>query len=212
MRVLKRLILLLFVVALTGCHRGSSPASLKGQQMSTDEYDVLSEWIDGRISAQGPDKRPDQIVIYGVTDADDDRLLRDDNGQPIPWEKAAKSLLRKAPSLQQATLDALRKTNVQKTAIRPSLHTSIRYQIVDSSQLEPMFRKGGGWWPAYYKQFPHTQGLLTFSRVGFSSDGNQAFFHYSNRCEGLCGVGSYVVMEKRANHWVIEKEIEMWVS
>jgi len=67
-------------------------------------------------------------------------------------------------------------------------------------------------WPAFYKQFPRSQGLLTFSRVGFSTDGNQAFFYYSNRCEGLCGVGCYVVMQRSGNSWAIDKEITIWVS
>ena len=48
--------------------------------------------------------------------------------------------------------------------------------------------------------------------MGFNADGTQALFYISNRCGGLCGRGSYVVMEKRDDHWVIEKEIEMWVS
>jgi hypothetical protein len=79
-------------------------------------------------------------------------------------------------------------------------------------QLEPILGKGGGSWPAYYKQFPNSQRLSTFSRVGFSPNGTQAYFYYSNRYEGLCGVGCYVVMQRYGNVWVIDKEIEMWVS
>jgi len=60
--------------------------------------------------------------------------------------------------------------------------------------------------------FRGAQGILTFSRVGFRADGTQALFYWSNRCEGLCDTGMYVVLEKRNDRWLIAKEIEMWIS
>ena len=81
---------------------------------------------------------------------------------------------------------------------------------MDSSQLDSIFKNGD--WLAYYKRFPGSPGILTFSRVGFSEDGAQALFYVADRCGGLCGGGFYVVMQKRSGHWLIEKEIEMWIS
>jgi hypothetical protein len=40
----------------------------------------------------------------------------------------------------------------------------------------------------------------------------QALFYESHSCDELCGGGEYVVMERRDGRWVIEKEIEMWMS
>lgn len=57
-----------------------------------------------------------------------------------------------------------------------------------------------------------SQGIATFSRVGFRADGTQALFYIGSRCGVLRGVGWYVVMEKREGRWVILKEIEMWIS
>ena len=208
----KVLILLFLVVGLNGCHRSQVLASPKRVQMSSAEYDVLSEWIENKIAAKGADNHIDQIVIYSTTDSDDNLVRRDDNGQLVPWQKAAASLREKASSLQQTTLDAYQKANSVQGFIHPSLHTSLRYQIVDAPQLDSFFNRGGGSWPAYYKQFPGSQGILRFSRVGFNMDGTQALFYYSNSCGDLCGSGSYVVMQRHANHWVVEKEIVMWVS
>jgi hypothetical protein len=81
---------------------------------------------------------------------------------------------------------------------------------VTSAQVESIFHSGD--WPAFYKQFPGSQGLLKFSGLGFGKDGTQAFFYVSNSCEGLCGGGDYVIMEKRNGRWVIQKDIAMWVS
>jgi hypothetical protein len=96
--------------------------------------------------------------------------------------------------------------------LRRGLHPLIEYQLASSAQLEPIFCYHCGFWPAYYKQFPGSQGLLTFSRVAFTGDGTQAFFYYSNRCDGLCGTGEYVIMGKRNGRWAIQQEIGMWVS
>jgi hypothetical protein len=84
-------------------------------------------------------------------------------------------------------------------------------ELVDSAQLDS-FKNNGGWWPAYYKQYPRSQRILAFSRVGFSADGTQGFFYLSNRCGDLCGGGWYVVMEKRNGTWAMAREIENWVS
>ena len=180
--------------------------------MSPAEYEVLSAWLGSQITTKARNNGLSQIVVYDTTDSDDGHLLRDDTGHPIPWEKEAESLREKDTLLQQTALDAYRKVNGQPAFLRCSLHTTVDYQLVNRARLEPIFCYHCGFWPAYYKQFPGSQGLLTFSRVGFSADSTQAFFYYSNRCEGLCGTGKYVIMEKHDGCWTIQQEINMWVS
>jgi len=206
------IILLFLVVGLTACNRAQKAAT-PTHEMRAAEYEVLTAWIDAKLNnKERVGKGIAKVVILDTTDSDDDHLLRDENGQPIPWEKMAESLRKKDPALQQAALDAFRKVNTQQAFLRRSLHPSIDYQLVTSAQLEPIFCKHCAFWPEYYKQFPGSQGLLTFSGVGFSADGTQAFFYFSNRCEGLCGTGDFVIMEKHDGRWAIQKEINMWVS
>ncbi len=205
-------ILLSFVVGLTACNRGQKPAT-PTREMSAAEYEVLTACIDATLTGkERVGKGITKVAIFDTTKSGDDDLPRDENGRSIPWEKTAESLRKRESALQQSALDAFRKVNAQQAFLRRSLHPSIDYELVTSAQLEPIFCHHCGFWPAYYKQFPGSQGLLTFSGVGFSADGTQAFFYFSNRCEGLCGTGDYVIMEKRAGRWVIQKEINMWVS
>src|SRR5258708_24417509 len=126
--------------------------------------------------AKSRSARSPRSPFFDTTNSGDDHLLGDENVHPIPWEKTAESLRRKDPALQQAALDAFRKVNAQQAFLRRFLHPSIGFELVTSAQLEPIFCKHCGFWPAYYKQFPGSQGLLTFSGVGFRSDGTQAFF------------------------------------
>jgi len=204
----KLIISLLLVLALARCNRGHDLATQK-REMTAAEYDVLSAWLCGKVTRKNG---INPIVIYDTTDSDEGHLLHDDHGQPIPWEKQAESLRKKTTVLQQSTLDAYRKANGQPAFLRRSLRPLTDYQLVSSTQLEPIFCYHCGFWPAFYKQFPGSQGVLTFSRVGFSADGTQAFFYYSNRCEGLCGTGDFVIMEKHNGQWAIQQEINMWVS
>lgn len=176
-------ILLLLFLALTSCNR-SHNRRIQKQEMSTVEYEVLSAWVSQKVTPEARKNGLTQIVIYDTTDSDDDHLLRDNQGQPITWEKEAEFLREKASILQQTTLDTYRKVNAEPALLHRGLHPSIEYQVASSAQLEPIFCYHCGVWPAYYKQFPGSQGLLTFSRVGFSGDGAQAFFYYSNRCAG----------------------------
>jgi hypothetical protein len=201
---------LLAALLTTACTRN------RAGELTPAEYDVLSAFIEGKITGQKTKERTSKdmvnIAMFNMTNSGDRDLLPDGNGRPVPWIETANSLLKKAPALQQATIEAFRKANSQQASLHRSFHSSLDYDLVDERQLEPIFKKGGGWWDAYYKQFPHAQGILTFSRVGFNSDATQALLYYSNRCGGLCGAGEYVVMVKRDGRWSIGTEIEMWVS
>jgi hypothetical protein len=211
----KRLItiLLSLIVALTSCNRGKRSAT-PARELSAAEYEVLTAWIDAKLigNERSGTKNAKQFVIFDTTNSGDNHLLPDGNGQAVPWEKTAESLRKADPALQQGTLDEFRKVNARQGFLRRSFHPSIDYVIVNSAQLESIFCKTCRSWLAYYKQFPGSQGLLTFSRVGFNADGTQAFFYFSNSCDGLCGTGDYVVMEKHDGRWIIQREVNMWVS
>ena len=205
-------VLITLLLALTSCNRGPHLPAPK-RELSAAEYEVLTAWINSSLGAKDhAAKGVVKVVILDTTDSDDERLLRDDNGQRIPWEQMAKSLCKKDPALQQSALDTFRKVNTRQALLRRFLQPSVDYELVTSAQLEPIFCKHCGFWPEYYKRFPGSQGLLTFSGVGFSADSTQAFFYFSNWCESLCGTGDYVIMEKHNGRWVIQKDIGMWVS
>jgi hypothetical protein len=200
---------LLAALLTTACTRNRT------SELTPAEYDVLSAFLEGKTTGKNMKERARKdmvkIAMFNMTNSDDKGVIRDGNGRPM-WIETAKSLLKKDPTLQQATIDAFRKANAQQVFLHRSFHSSLDYDLVDESQLEPIFKKGGGSWTAYYKQFPRAQGILTFSRVGFNSDGTQALLYYNNTCGGLCGAGEYVIMVKRDGRWSIATEIEMWVS
>jgi len=203
-------VLVILLAAATAC---------KNSRVKPAEYEVLSAFIDAKFASYKNVEplRPtgegiSRIVIHNMTESDEEgiNVQHDGNGQPIPWAQIAGSLQGEAATLRRATVDAFRKVNEQQATLQRSFHTGFDYELVDSTQLDFVFKNGS--WPAYYKRFPGSPGILGFSRVGFSADGTQALFFASGKCGGLCGGGAYVVMERRDGRWVIEKEIETWIS
>jgi len=164
---------------------------------STREYDALSAFIDSKFASRKGVQPIEpigngitRIVILNTTESDEggQNLRLDGNGQPIPWSQTASSLQGKDPTLRRTTIDAFREVNRQQLSLRRSFHPGIDYELADSAQLEPIFKRGGGDWLAFYKRFPGSPGIMTFSRVGFSEDGTQALFYLSNHCGGLAGL------------------------
>ena len=183
------------------------------------EYDVLSAFVNEQLapsSGIGTDKtrsgENNQVVILSMSQSDDDarNSLYDSKGQRIPWPQYGITLQARFPALQRRTFDDFRERNRYQSRFQPSFHMTLPYELVARSEVNAIFKSGG--WPAFYKRFPGSPGLIAFSRVGFSSDGMQAVFYASNSCGGLCGGGLYVVMEKRGGQWTIEKKIDTWVS
>jgi hypothetical protein len=65
--------------------------------------------------------------------------------------------------------------------------------------------------PEFQKAFPHSQGLVVLSGVGFNRTRTQAVFYIDHFC-GLCGGGRYVLMAKIDGAWHVQEEHWTWIS
>ena len=65
--------------------------------------------------------------------------------------------------------------------------------------------------PEFQKEFPHNQGLIALSGVGFNRTRTQAMFYVDHFC-GLCGGGRYVLMAKIDGAWHVREEHSTWIS
>jgi len=180
--------------------------------LSAAEYDVLSAYIAEKFGAQKGQGSVTNVVVLNMTQSDELETFSDENGKPVPWIETAKALQQDVPRLQRTTIDAFRKANSLQAPLHPAFHAGIACHLVDSAQIDSIFKKDGGGWSSFHRLFHGSWEILRLSRVGFNMDGTQALFFISNRCEGLCGCGNYVAMEKRNGHWAIVSEIVTWIS
>lgn len=71
---------------------------------------------------------------------------------------------------------------------------------------------GKGWWENFYQTFPRTSGYSKISNIVISQDGHQALLYLSYSCDGLCGDGRFLLLERVGSTWVIKQQIHTWVS
>lgn len=183
---------LMWLASLFGCRH--SPA-----EVTDAEYRVLSAYTAGELLSA---ENVRQIVIFNETVGGDEipEGLVDLNN--VPGLKTAHS------QVYHAFLNA----SLHPSSFHRSFTLPVPYQIVASSELHSIFETPGDIWGRYYEKYPNSNGLVHLSRVGFSPDGNQAAFYFSNHCGGLCGGGHFVIMEKVNSTWKVLQDVEVWVS
>jgi hypothetical protein len=85
-------------------------------------------------------------------------------------------------------------------------------RFVDAQQIEGYFSEGGGGWQAFNRDYPHWGGFITFSKVGFNRDMDQALIYFSSVCGDTCGAGEFVFLVKEGAVWRIKGTAVSWVS
>ena len=83
--------------------------------------------------------------------------------------------------------------------------------LIDQDEFKNTINGSDGW-DAFKKNHPGAAGIVTFSAVGFSRDGNHAVVNVSYLCYSHCGNGSFYVLEKKNGEWTIAQEIGTWIS
>jgi hypothetical protein len=106
--------------------------------------------------------------------------------------------------------DYARKNNKQNELFLQDL--GITNELISREEVAQLFGKGGGGWETFYKQHPGSLGLVSFSKVGFNSNHDQAFVYVVKMCHWLCGDGQYVLLNKENGQWVVKVVQELWVS
>lgn len=114
--------------------------------------------------------------------------------------------------ISQSTIDDFKSRNAQSFSLEDKFTLTIKTKLISKAEVDKLFGPGGGWWEAFYKSYPNSPGLITFSNVGFNSDGSQALLYIGHSCGGLCGTGHYVLLTKNNGAWKVEKKVMTWIS
>ncbi len=62
-------------------------------------------------------------------------------------------------------------------------------------------------WEIFHNLYPHSFGLITLARPGFSNDGTLAVMYIGHQVEYMMGYGRIYVLEKSDNKWIDTKII-----
>jgi len=180
--------LVLFAVIAIAMSIVPSRAGTPQSDVQDEEYAVYSALIQSRLAAGHK-----LAVILNRT-------------QPESWEEDVVGLIKEAmPSVPLETLEAYRMKNKESYLLSRSFKMKTRYVLVDGERMH-----GGR--KAFYRKYPDSRGLLTFSRVAFNPDRSRSVVYVWIACGDLCGAGIYFSLVKESGDWKVEKEWTHLVS
>lgn len=205
-----RSIPLTVLAALITCYAWGQTSKETHSDVTQSEYEIFSAFITRSFVGKAGEERValpvSQIIIIDRTAYDESEITEE-----WPWQKVRRFLRKQVPLLSLATIENFREANKSDVALERKFSIPLPYQLVAESTVNSIIHRIEDW-PKYYKQYPGAQGFLTFSRVGFSPDGEQAMFYVANNCGGKCASGSFVVARKHDAKWGIVKEVVFSVS
>jgi hypothetical protein len=130
------------------------------------------------------------------------------SGDPLKTLKyVAQNLPRDAAP---GAIEDLRNRNRQLYPLNGRFMTEVKHVLISEEEKDELARTGD-FWNAFADKY-RGQAIVTFSRVGFSSDMDQAIVYAGERCGWKCGRGDFVLLIKENNGWAIEQRVNVWVS
>jgi hypothetical protein len=181
------------------------PGLPESYYLEAEQYAVYSTLLD-RYSF---DKNRTLLVIINQTHSEE---LQNDLPPELISELTS-NLVKSLRSLAlQKTIDNYFDRNKQSEILRERFVTVRKYKLISPEEVKRYFREGGGGWDAFYRKYPKSTGLISLSRVGFNTAGNQAVVYVERDCGLLCGTGTYYSLAKKDGKWAVVQEYERWVS
>lgn len=173
------------------------------KEAEQDDYCIYSEFLE-YFPHLMPEKQFKTFVISQGTGVGHLKIGDEHHG-------LLKRVLPLVPVLQESTLEDFKQKNSTTTILEPKRMNKHNIVIITKEERESIFREGPVGWDEFYERYKGSQGILTFSKVGYSKDRKQALLSYDNGCGGKCGHGGVVVLHYVNRAWKIVVIFPMWV-
>ena len=121
-------------------------------------------------------------------------------------------------SLNDETIAGYESVRKNENELKTKLDIPFKYSLISDKRLADVFPNKNDWdksteqWNTFYKLYPDSAGYNSFSRVGYDKAGHYALVYFVNWCGQLCGTGSYVLVEKGEDGWVVKEVAGIWIS
>jgi hypothetical protein len=143
-------------------------------------------------------------------------VIADRTNDCPPYEKEPnweQNTLNRMPEVSVATFGDYLVKNRQCSSLLEGTELKSRYTVIPDEEVMAVIRsEEAGGWDAFYRKYPNSIGFLTFSRIGFNPELNQALV-YTGRYHGVRrGSGMDVLLSKKTGSWVVVKRYKSWSS
>ena len=111
------------------------------------------------------------------------------------------------------TVESFKERNKQSRHLERAFTLVVAYRIVDSKEIDKLYPPGmpDEGWKTFYRLYPHSNGYLRLSRVGFNKDRTEALVNTGWMSGSLSGEGHYFLLLKKDGKWRIERSIATWM-
>ncbi|HEX2712963.1 MAG TPA: hypothetical protein VHM88_12255 [Candidatus Acidoferrales bacterium] len=100
-------------------------------------------------------------------------------------------------------LENYKKANASRKLLARGFPIEKPYDLVPRKEIMGLIaiKEGMHDWSAFYARYPRSRGYIQVSAVGFNSDKTTAIVYVGHSCGGLCGGGTYHLLEKIDGKW-----------
>jgi hypothetical protein len=192
------------VILISFIPAGGDHQVAKSDLVTAEEYAVYSALLNEIKINPNDGKEVTLLVINDRTEGP--------NKSCFPEEVARWNDRIKADELKPLFENLIEKNKGSKSLDR-NFNVNKKYVLLNEENLALIFKgKDFEGWDDFYKKYPASSGYITFSRVGFDSDGTKAVIYRETGCGPRCAYGGYVLLSKDNGAW---KEIDSygcWIS
>ena len=114
--------------------------------------------------------------------------------------------------LPSSLVDSYRSRNATSYTLDRNLDVEQDYVMMPQEVFDEILLKRGSRWTDFEAKYPGASGFVTFSRVGFNADGDEALVDMGYRCGDLCGAGGLYLLVKEEGSWKVQEELMAWQS
>jgi hypothetical protein len=176
----------------------------KKEEISAEEYDVYSAYLDGFDKSPNDGKAVKLVVVNGKTEGPAGDCL------PEGVAKYSEGIAVKELKPLLEELLVKNKTSVPLQNLFKIKHNSV---LLDENDFADFFKnRDFEGWDDFYKKYPDSSGFITVSRVGFDKKLTKAILYKSMSCGSLCGSGDYILFEKTDGKWKAVNWFNCWIS
>ena len=186
---------------------------------SLDEYTIYNTLIDSVYKNSSMNKEYPEVIVIEESTSQGLSGAMHSYAKPVnPMsanelrEMEAKELVRIVPDVSWIPLlESFDKCKRIRTRLLASdFRRKEALVLLSRDSVRSIFSNGG--WNNYYKIFPHSDGKILFSRVGFNQAHTEALVYYEH-CRGeVDAVGARAVFKKIGRNWKLIRILQDWVS
>ena len=115
--------------------------------------------------------------------------------------------------IEQETMNDFFFKNASPYPLQYLFNLDLPVVLISAAEIATLFRGDPSeGWRNFYTRYPHSQGIMELSRVGFNPDMNQAIVYEGNQEFSLSGSGYVHYLVKVNGEWIIQDTISVWIS